>query len=179
MLEAMSCWKVDWAAIGAVATVIGSLATAVAAGIAVWIGLWEPRRMQQERQRQRAVIAMQLLRLELKGLEAIAKRLLKDKGVLTTSLLKEGSYEYLVSQLACAGVKNCLSEPHEYPEMLGLELGLVYGRASDIKLFIDVAKVSPKTFNDPSTANEVQRKLELLLNEVGSLRRRLRSYLNV
>ncbi|MDH1677976.1 hypothetical protein [Comamonas aquatica] len=135
--------------------------------------------MQQERQRQRAVIAMQLLRLELHGLEAIARRLLKDKGVLTKSLAKEGSYEYLVSQLACAGVKGCLSEPHEYPEILGLDLGLVYGRASEIKLLVDVAKVSPETFNNSSTADEVQRKLELLLGEVGSLRSRFRSYLTV
>lgn len=59
MLEAMSCWAVNWTDIGAVLTGVGAIAP-FAVGVALWVGL-EPRRLQKDALHRKSVVAHALL----------------------------------------------------------------------------------------------------------------------
>lgn len=81
MLETMSCWKVDWTAIGAIATAVASIIALVLGGLNFW---W----LQQQGMR-RALLAEGMFLGELLRLHAVLTQLSMDsfRGRLISGVL--------------------------------------------------------------------------------------------
>lgn len=177
MLNELGCWEVNWTAIGAVLTGIGSIAAVVTAGIALYIGL-EPRRIQGVREIRLAGVAASVLQREV--------------GVLRSTGYLLASVDYNIKELAQEETKTrmrdllqyplllgCVERACEYPEGLAYEMGDLCGVASVFELRLrgfgrqdvlenDVAQLKELAFTLAQCADRLQ---SLLLTYTPAIKR--------
>ncbi|MBD9400818.1 hypothetical protein [Comamonas sp. CMM02] len=132
MFGEMSCWSVDWTAIGAVLAGVGTVTAAITAGVALHVGM-EPRRLQQEKERRRAVVAASLLLTELTVLRTLGN-VLADENFDNKKLSHVKEKAEVSASLKCPNLKNCLDMADSYPEKLAKCMGTVFALASAIDL---------------------------------------------
>ncbi|WP_312588738.1 hypothetical protein [Comamonas terrigena] len=126
MLNELSCWKVDW-------TAIGSLATAFAAGVALYIGWWEPRRIQSVREKRLASVMASVLQREVGVLRSTGS-LVASADYETAQLAQEDAKSRMLELVQCPLLHGCVDKAYEFPEELAYEMGDLYGVASVFEL---------------------------------------------
>lgn len=177
MLEAMSCWKVDWPAIGAVMTGFGAVATAITAAIALRVGL-EPRRLKERKAHVLAGVAASVLAREVLVLLRVGERM-AGKGYNPDELLSEAGRSQTIELLQCPLLKDYLERASDYPEELAYDMGDLYGVAATMQLRViafgkmgvdedDVKKIQSLA----SLLEQCARRLVLQLNSYTPVRNR-------
>lgn len=129
MVNELSCWVVDWTAIGAVVT-------ACAACVALYVGL-EPRRVEQKKRGQRAAVAASFLLYELRSAAITSKNLSSDAGCL--GLVGHTKLQvFAKSTLEMPLLKGCIASAETYPENVAVIMGRTYAAAWSLRAAIQL-----------------------------------------
>lgn len=123
MLETISCWEMNWGAIGAVLTGLGAIATSITAGVALWVGL-EPRRLQKDVLQRKTVVAQALLLPEIQRINEGIRGLCID--AVSEKLVKDDELREMQQHLDNSVLKELLSLPEAFPLDICVAMADVY-----------------------------------------------------
>lgn len=166
----MECW--NWTAIGVIATAAGALASAFAAGAAIWIGVARPSREAANRQKLRAAVACEILTSELEHCSNLVTTLLQGHEFVRVAF-NPNDQETILIALECPALMDCLSDPEAYPAEVVRRMARVGSLLSRVRYAAKLERVAPAHPKELEALNGV---LEKLSGEIKDLERKLSGY---
>lgn len=166
MMEVMSCWKIDWTAISAVAT-------AGAAIVALWVGL-EPRRLEIKQQKQRAATAAGLLMLELQAALVTGIKLQEEKERQALCRFV-GTQIWALETMDVPLLKACITSADTYPTKVSLLMGSACATTSALKSSINAMQRTMALTKEQSSRMQIM--AQAVESTCTALHNELQSYL--
>jgi hypothetical protein len=163
----MECW--DWGAIGAVATAVGALGSAFAAGVALWVGVFKPHREDAASKRLKVRVAFEMLKSDLTHCQDFAATILtSDEYIL--GILKQDGRSLFLDILECPALMYCTQDPEAHSEEIAVQMAKVRSALSNIVYGVKLGKSSPSA---PSSLSILRDALTKLLKEIDVLMKML------